>query len=449
MKFEDTLARWLPGQRWYPGTAAIRDLAITSQITLAAGDPELRHLIVTVSAGGPPVCYQVIAGLRSEVPETLRPRVIGPAGNGQTAYDALHDPALAGLLLSGMAGKQTVGPLRFASEPGADIDTTLPSRVLTAEQSNTSLVFGDVAILKVLRRPFPGQHPDLEVNRALAKRGSPHVAEPLGWIETTADGEPVLLAILSRFLPDARDGWSLALASVDALADFSAEAFALGQATAQVHADLAAAFGTTELGPGASAELASQMSARLDAALNEVPELGQYAERVRARFAELARQRVPLRVQRVHGDYHLGQVLRAQSRWVILDFEGEPSVPLQQRRAHGVTLRDVAGMLRSFDYAARHRLLERPDAGKVSGRAAAGPTRALQRVLSGKADEWARRSQAAFCDGYAAAGGEDPAASAVLLRALMLDKAVYEVVYEARHRRSWISIPLGAIGQLS
>jgi maltokinase len=447
MTFEDTLARWLPGQRWYSGTAAIRDLAITSQTTLAAGDPELRHLIVTVSAGGPPMRYQVLAGVRSEVPETLRRVVIGPAGPGRTAYDALHDPALTGLLLRGMAEKQAVGPLRFASEAGTGIDTTLPSRVLSAEQSNTSLVFGDSAILKVLRRPFPGQHPDLEVNRALARRGSPHVAEPLGWIETTAGGEPVLLAILSRFLRNARDGWSLAMARVDALSDFSAEAFALGQATAQVHADLAAAFGTTELGPEASAELAGQMTARLDAALDEVPELDQYAGLVRARFTELARQRVPLLVQRVHGDYHLGQVLRTgpanpgepgpalspEANWVILDFEGEPSVPLAQRRAHDVPLRDVAGMLRSFDYAARHRLLDVPGAGRLSGRA----------------DEWVRRSQAAFGDGYAAAGGDDPAAHAVLLRALMLDKAVYEVVYEARHRRSWISIPLGAIGELS
>jgi maltokinase len=441
------LTRWLPGQRWYPGTAAIGDLAITSQTTLAAGDPELRHLIVTVSAGRSPVRYQVLAGLRTEVPAALQRAVIGPADPGLTAYDALHDPALAGLLLQGMAQQRQAGPLRFASEPGAGIDPALTSRVLSAEQSNTSLVFGDSAILKVLRRPFPGQHPDLEVNRALARRGSPHVAEPLGWIETTADGQPMLLAILSRFLRDARDGWSLALASVDALTDFSARAFALGQATAQVHADLAAAFGTAELGPGASGELASQMTARLDAALDEVPELGQYQGQVRACFAELGQQQVPLRVQRVHGDYHLGQVLLTgagsalvsgpaaspEANWVILDFEGEPSVPLAQRRAHGVPLRDVAGMLRSFDYAARHRLLERPDAGK----------------LSEKADEWVRRSQAAFCDGYAAAGGDDPAASAVLLRALILDKAVYEVVYEARHRRSWISIPLGAIGQLS
>ena len=313
-----------------------------------------------------------------------------------------------------MADQATVGQVRFAREPGAVIDTSLGSLMLTGEQSNTSLIFGDSAILKVLRRLFPGCSPELEVTSALARRGSKHVAEPFGWIETSAGGAPVLLAILSRYLPGASDGWSLAATSLRDLysgdatcrrqgtirpdqagGDFAGEAFRLGRATAEVHADLAAAFGVAELPPGALRDLAGQMARRLEAAGAEVPELRPYAGKLRGYYADLAATGGRVPVQRVHGDYHLGQVLRTATGWVVLDFEGEPSVPLEERRAPAVALRDVAGMLRSFDYAARHQLLDRPDAEK----------------LRDLADEWVERSQAAFCKGYAEAwrdGSADP-----------------------------------------
>jgi maltokinase len=448
MTFADTLAAWLPAQRWYAGSgAAIRDLVITADATLAAGDPELRHLIVTVSTGGQTARYQVLVGIRSHVPSTLRHAVMGPAGRGRTAYEALHDPVLTKILLQGLADQVTMGRIRFVREPGAAIDTSLDSLMLTGEQSNTSLIFGESAILKVLRRLFPGQNPDLEVTRALARHGSRHVAEPLGYIETMADDEPILLAILSRYLPGACDGWSLAVTSLRDLysgdgaaepgtirpdqagGDFAGEALRLGTATAEVHADLAAAFGVAEIGSGAFADLARQMARKLDSASTEVPELRPYAGKIRGYYGDLAAVTGPMPVQRVHGDYHLSQVLRTAAGWVALDFEGEPAVPLGQRRAPGVVLRDVAGMLRSFDYAARHQLLDRPDTEK----------------LRDIADAWVERSQAAFCKGYAEAGGMDPQANGVLLRALMLDKAVYEVVYEARHRPSWLPIPLDSI----
>jgi maltokinase len=449
MTFEDTLAAWLPAQRWYSGNAmTMRDLSITSSTTLVAGDPELRHLIVSVCSGGETARYQVLAGVRAEVPGRLRHAVMGPAGAGGTAYEALHDPELTRVLLRGMAEQATVGGMHFGREPGAVIDTSLDSLMLTGEQSNSSLVFGDWAILKVVRRLFPGQNPDLEVTRALARRGSRHVAEPFGWIEAAGGGaEPTLLAILSRYLPAASDGWSLAVTSLRDLyfgdgvralgtippdqagGDFAGEAFRLGVATAEVHADMAAAFGVAVLPAGALRGLAGQMISRLDSACAAVPELRPHGDRLRGYFADVAETGERLPVQRVHGDYHLGQVLRTAAGWVLLDFEGEPAVPLTERRAPGVALRDVAGMLRSFDYAARHQLLDHPDSGRLRDTAA----------------EWVERSQAAFCKGYAEAGGPDPQAHAVLLRALMLDKAVYEVVYEARHRPSWLPIPLDSI----
>ena len=448
MTFEDTLASWLPAQRWFSGQGAnIRDLTITAEATLLAGDPELRHLIVSLTQDGRMSRYQVLVGVRAQLPKSFRQVAIGPTEDGRFAYDALHDHDLTRVLLENLAAERAVGGLRFVKDPAAVIDTSLNSIVLTAEQSNTSLIFGDAAILKVLRKLFTGRNPDLEVTSALARRGSQHVAEPLGWFETTLGGEPLLLGVLSVFLPTATDGWSLAATSVRDLygadllrggqrispqqagGDFAGEAYRLGVATAEVHADLAAEFGTGELAPQALADLAAQMTSRLEQACAEVQELRKHEEKLRAYYAAMAQVGRPVPVQRVHGDYHLGQVLRTTTGWVVLDFEGEPAVPLEQRRAPAPALRDVAGMLRSFDYVAHRQLMGRPDAEEL------GPT----------AGEWVQRNQEAFCAGYASAGGMDPQANEVVLRALMLDKAVYEVVYEARHRPAWLPIPLDSI----
>ncbi|MGO9078489.1 MAG: maltokinase N-terminal cap-like domain-containing protein [Streptosporangiaceae bacterium] len=459
MTFEQMLARWLPAQRWYGGHHdPAGQLAILSDTMLVRGEPALRHLIIGVPSGQEQARYQVLVGLRADMPATLRHAVIGPAGDGLTAYDALHDPQLCGQLPDGIAAGRKAGPLRFVREPGTAVGSWPGSRVMSAEQSNTSVVFGEDAILKVLRRVFPGVNPDLEVADALARLGSRRIAPPFGWIQTELDGEVVLLAVLSKYLAGASDGWTLATANLRKLyaqhgnyerdylteplagqseagtgaggePDFAAEALALGRATAEMHADLATAFGTSPLPAAALAGLSENMIGKLDQAVAEVPELAVHAAKLRAAYAEVVTTRRPALVQRVHGDYHLGQVLRTQAGWVALDFEGEPAVPLEVRRAPAPALRDVAGLLRSFDYAARHRLLGHPDAER----------------LRGPADAWVARCRAAFCAGYAQAGGMDPKADAVMLRALMLEKAVYEVIYEAHHRPAWMSIPLDSI----
>ena len=441
MTFEETLAEWIPTQRWFAGKGArILDLAIVADTELASGDPGLRHLMVDVHQDAGVDSYQILIGQRAELPGQLTHVLIGPAEDGRLAYDALHDPELTRLLLGAIAGNGRAGPVTFHAEPGAELDTGLDSLVLTGEQSNTSLMFGEASILKVFRRPAPGPNPDLEVPRALARRGSTHIAQPLGWFEARLGGAPTILGILSAYLRAAADGWSLAATSVrdlyaggesaaDSGGDFAGEAYRLGEATAEVHRDLAAAFGTHELPAEAISRLADEMFERLDVALATVPELSPYAGLLGSAFSDLGKLDVALPVQRVHGDYHLGQVMRTQTGWVILDFEGEPAAPLAQRRAPASALRDVAGMLRSFDYAARHQLAAHPDADR----------------LRPVAVQWIRRNQEAFCTGYAAASGVDPGTHAILLRALVLDKAVYEVMYEARNRPSWLPIPLGSI----
>jgi maltokinase len=291
---------------------------------------------------------------------------------------------------------------------------------------------------------------------ALARLGSARVAAPFGWIETRIDGEPVLLAVLSEFLAGARDGWSMATQSLGRLyarqgaygqeyltapvaapgaatgsaaagsLPFTAEARELGLATAQMHGDMATAFGHRDLARDELAALAAALTAKLAEAVAIVPELGAHAARISAAYADLARIGEPVTAQRIHGDYHLGQVLYGQHGWVALDFEGEPAVPLAERRALAPALRDVAGMLRSFDYAARYQLVGHPE----------------RPELAATARSWVRQCQDAFCAGYSAGSGADPSDQATLLRALTLEKAVYEVIYEYRHRPSWLSIPL-------
>jgi maltokinase len=445
MTFEDTLATWLVKQRWFAGKGrTVHDLAVVADTEIIPGDPGLRHLMVTVSHGATSDCYQLFIGYRARLPARLRHARIG-THNGLQIYDGLHDSALTRTLLDAIVDDRSVGILRFCRVPGAEIQAGLDSLVLTGEQSNTSLVFGESAIFKVFRRVSPGPNPDLEVASALAQLGSSHIAEPFGWVETRIDGATTVLAILSRYLRAASDGWSLAATSVrdlyateegtraaEAGGDFAGEAERLGAATAQVHRDLADAFGRSELDPEAVRELAEQMYRRLDMAVATVPELGRFADKVGDAYSDLAKLIEPVPAQRVHGDYHLGQVMRTQTGWVVLDFEGEPASPLAQRRARSSPLRDVAGMLRSFDYAARHQLVTHPD---VSG-------------LAPRAAGWVRRNGDAFCAGYAAAGGLDPAENSVLLRAMLLDKAVYEVIYEARNRPTWVPIPLESIAEL-
>jgi maltokinase len=465
MTFEDTLATWLVKQRWFAGKGrTVHDLAVVADTEIIPGDPGLRHLLVTVSHGATSDCYQLFIGSRARLPARLRHARIG-THDGLQIYDGLHDTDLTRTLLDAIVADRTVGALRFCRIPEAQIswasggsrdsgasrdsggsrdEPGLDSLVLTGEQSNTSLVFGESAIFKVFRRVTPGPNPDLEVASALAKLGSSHIAEPYGWVETRMDGATTVLAILSKYLRAASDGWSLAATSVrdlyatedaraaEAGGDFAGEAERLGAATAQVHQDLAEAFGRSELEPEAIRELAEQMYRRLDIAIATVPELARHADKIGDAYSHLAKLTEPTPAQRVHGDYHLGQVMRTQTGWVVLDFEGEPASPLAQRRARSSPLRDVAGMLRSFDYAARHQLLTHPDAAS----------------LAPKANDWVRRNGDAFCAGYAAAGGLDPATNSVLLRAMLLDKAVYEVIYEARNRPTWIPIPLESIAEL-
>jgi maltokinase len=217
-------------------------------------------------------------------------------------------------------------------------------------------------------------------------------------------------------LADAHDGWALALHNLQHEASFAAEASALGTALAETHAALREAFPTAQM---AGANVAALMRERLDRATEAAAELVPYAEPLRQVFAQLASESLP--VQRVHGDFHLGQTLHTTGGWKIIDFEGEPAKSLAERAAPDSVWRDIAGMLRSFGYAAA----------SVPGSGSAA---------------WAAECRSAFLNGYA--GGQLEPAEAATLRAYEADKAVYEVIYEVRNRPDWVDIPLAAVAAL-
>ena len=337
---------------------------------------------------------------------------------GSPADDALGQPDSARRLLALIAASAVVGEVRFSREPGVALPAGEAVRVIEAEQSNTSVVFDEQAILKLFRRVECGVNPDIEVNRVLAAAGNPHVARLLGSFSLVprGSGQACPLGMLSEYAAGSVDGWRMATAP-DSGADFAAEAGLLGGAVASVHADLARALGvSTGVVP------VDRMSERLSAAASSVPELGRYVRAIEWRYTTVAGR--PVTVQRVHGDLHLGQVLRTPQTWLLIDFEGEPGQPLDQRGQPDSPLRDIAGMLRSFAYAAR----------QSSG--------------GGHSAEWVQRTSSAFCDGYAAGSGFDPRADAEVLAVYELDKAVYEAAYEARHRPDWLHIPLDSIARL-
>ncbi|WP_164860591.1 hypothetical protein [Rhodococcus sp. X156] len=453
---EQSLATWLPRQRWFGAIGhAVEAVQVRSRVVLAqADDQRVEHLLVSVDlADAPTQLFQVPLIYRatplSDSAAAALHGAVGQDEQGWVAYDGLRDPDAIAVLAEHLAAGRPVDHLRFAVEDGVTIPAGLTGRALSAEQSNTSVVLGELLLVKVFRRVAPGLNPDLELHRALAAAGCTCIAPVRAWLEGEVDGEPTTLAMAHDYALNVADGWQMALTSVRDLfleadlhaeevgTDFSGEAHRIGTAVAEAHAGLAAALGTVEC---ASTEGPTSpvpgMLARLDAAVQVVPELAEHVEAMREVFQAAEPFTASLTMQRVHGDLHLGQVLRVPARWLLIDFEGEPAKSLADRRRPDSVLRDIAGMLRSFDYAAFHQL---------TGSEHAGPPSQLEF----RAREWAQLNISSFCEGYAEVTGADPREHPELLRAYELDKAIYEAVYEAQHRPTWLAIPLRAIRRLS
>ncbi|MGH3621096.1 MAG: maltokinase N-terminal cap-like domain-containing protein [Sciscionella sp.] len=446
------LAAWLPAQRWFGGKdRAVSRVRAVAASTLRRGDPALHHALVEVEQDDESTYYQLLLGARSNPAEYLQGSAIGQREN-IWYFDATQDAELASQLLAEFTEfasyedtEGTAAPV-FALEPEVVLKTGLRARPITAEQSNTSLVFGQHYVLKLFRKLQPGENRDLRLHRSLHGVGCQHIATPLGSITGELSGEPTTLGMLQEFLPYSVDGWALATASVrDLMAeadlhadevggDFAGEAYRLGQAVARVHADLVAALGQDSVGSAGLDAMVDGMHRRLDEVLAvvPVPALAEHEAAVRAIFDAARATEALLHIQTVHGDLHLGQTLRGNTGWVLIDFEGEPATEAELRGQLASPLTDVAGMIRSFDYAAHQHLVGYPAD--------------HQHAVRGK--EWADRNAGAFCEGYATVGA-DAREHGALLRACVLHKAVYEVGYEHANRPDWLDIPLGAVARIT
>ncbi len=425
-------AEWLPHQRWYAGRS--RTIATVDPLVVTRLHDGLDHVLLGVAyEDGGTERYQTFVAWDPELADEFATVATIGADGDRTGIDALFDEPSARYLLELIAGGATVGSLRFVPEPGTSLPVRGPARVMDGEQSNTSVVFDSTAILKLFRRVLSGVNPDLELGRVLGRAGCPHVAPLLGAIE----GEDAALAMVTGYAENSAEGWKMAAASVrDLLAeadlradevggDFAAESGRLGEAVATVHTALASALGSATGAPPVGA-----MHDRLEAAARAVPQLAEHASAVRAAYAAVDGYRGP--VQRVHGDLHLGQVLRTPETWLLIDFEGEPGQPVEERRRPDSPLRDVAGMVHSFEYVAQHVLGAESE----------------DEQLAYRSREWADRNRDAFCAGYATVAGEDPRDAWPVVCAYALDKAVYQAAYEARHRPSWLPVGLRVVDRL-
>jgi maltokinase len=453
----ELLPSWMARQRWYAAKNRSPRLRLLGSFRVEDPDGRvgLETLLLVDEGGSEAITYQVpltyrdapLRGHDSALVATAEHSVLGT----RWIYDAPHDPVYARMLCDlvqeraraadgGRSGVEEVS-VEGSRHPRWEHELSVHgSRVLKGEQSNTSVIIdaetpdgGSVSVIcKVFRQLAHGDNPDIVLQEALAEAGSTRVPAPVGhltgrWARPDgARSAPGHLAAAQEFLAGSEDAWRVALRAARAGEDFTERAAALGAATSEVHTVLGSRLPTEPARPERVEEALHEMTVRLATAINEVPSLAAHESAVRDVLARASTQPWP-DFQRVHGDFHLGQVLDVPGRgWVLLDFEGEPLRPLDERNRTDQPVRDLAGMLRSFDYAGGSIEHDHPD-------------------LDLRA--WVSAVQEAFLDGYVSAGGPDPRDGG-LLTTFELDKALYEVVYEARNRPTWLTIPATAIDRL-
>jgi len=447
---EERLSAWLRERRWFGAKA--RDVAhvhVLDIVNIHDGPPTV--LVALVEARFPTGTHDVyqLVLARRPATEAWSEGVLAEM-DGETLYDAMVDPQatalLAGLLRdrAAIAGEHA----RVSFHWHGDLAPPAPgaiARPMGVEQSNTSIVFDRSLVLKTFRRIEAGDNPELEMLRFLTARDFAHVAPLGGWYEYTGELMDATLGVVQRYVGSGRDGWELALEEIAGEPErFVDRLVELGRVIGEMHTVLAGdhsdpAFAPEEPSHEGLSLLTATIDEQIERAFVDLPDdvedlapiAGRGAE-VRDRLALLSHVGVGGRLIRHHGDLHLGQALLADEGWFILDFEGEPARALIDRRRKRSPLRDVAGMLRSFAYAA---------SASERQRGVAAP------------EGWEQRAREAFLAGYLEAADASllpagEAATRTLLSIFELEKAVYELRYELNNRPDWVGIPVAGIVRL-
>jgi maltose alpha-D-glucosyltransferase/alpha-amylase len=498
----ERLQTFLQHQRWYGHKAEkAAEIRVVARLPLVGADFEALLTVLEVHLPHQRARYllplsMMPADHAASLPKAAILCHVQAADGAAVLCDAVYDARFRRVLVNALtAGQRSARSPAASGVPGRDRASVegwqwqvqhfaepstwawgdLDSQLLTAEQSNTSFIFGEQAILKLFRRLEVGENPDTEIGAYLSRvRTEVRVPALVAtWVLTDEQKRPHVAAMLQRFVPNRGDAWTFAVAAAETyfeagdatlLRSFCDAMHELGTITRQLHQALAQsteleAFRPEAIEPQDLERWFTQLSSLITRSLNEAAAhlqdgyLGSKLARdlrtlltsapaLQARLPTLAAALAGGAGMKIrhHGDYHLGQVLRTQDdSFMVIDFEGEPLRPLQERRAKHCPLRDVAGMLRSLSYAAAVAKIKRRQAG--------------YEVAENLAKTWEKASQKAFLDAYKPppkpADVEilpaSPQPVEALVELFVIEKACYELRYELNHRPEWVNVPLGGL----
>ncbi len=465
----DLLPDYIRHRRWFGAKDEAIEAAELIRLTPMPGATDLLFGEINVRTTNGEALYTLPLGIAWEgqqhgpfatnlaIARVRRERYVGLLTDGFALKEFAQ--STVGAMLDSARVECGAGELVFEAIDPEALATDAEPQWIAAEQSNSTLVLGDKVVLKLLRKLAPGIHPDAEMVRYLADAGFANVPPVLGTVKRIDGDEETLVMLAQAFVYNQGDGWQWTLGMLDRLASDANPSFAnyenfaanLGRRVREMHDVLAQptddpSFAPERLDAAGAVALSERVVRQLDQALahvaeHEVPEddtidaawLAEHRDGLAERIAALTAAAEGRECTRIHGDLHLGQILVAGADVMIIDFEGEPARPLEERRAKDLPVRDVAGLLRSFDYAGAVAERNRP----------AGPE-----TWEANADEQTLRfrdcAEAAFLEAYYSSAQPDP-----LLPVFLIEKAAYEICYEAANRPDWLGVPLAGLTRIA